>query len=240
MALTPQEIAGMLDHSVLQPWLTEEDIRSGCRLALKYSTASVCARPCDVPVLKEMLGGSPVRVCTVIGFPHGAHTTAVKAAEAQEALAAGCEELDMVINIGKLRGGDEAYVEAEIRRIAEIAHGGGAVLKVILETCCLTDADKVLACRLSERAGADFVKTSTGYGSAGYRAEDVRLMRASVSDRVRVKASGGLRTLDAVLEARAAGADRCGVSATGKIMEEALARYARGELKEAESPVDTE
>jgi len=153
MALTPKDIAGMLDHSTLQPWLTEAEIRRGCEVALKYGTASVCARPCDVPILAEMLKGSPVKVCTVIGFPHGAHETAVKLAEAALALKEGCQELDMVINIGKLKSGRTDYVESEIRQIAELAHREGALLKVILETCYLPEEEKELACRLSERAG---------------------------------------------------------------------------------------
>ena len=230
MALTPRDIAAMLDHSTLQPWLTEDDIRHGCEVALKYGTASVCARPCDVPVLREMLRGSPVKVCTVIGFPHGAHRTEIKTAEARQALEDGCEELDMVINIGKLKHGDTDYVEQEIRLLAETAHTAGAILKVIIETCFLTDEEKILACRLSERAGADFVKTSTGYGSAGCTTEDLKLMRAAVSEKVRIKGSGGIRDLDTVLNARAAGADRCGVSATEKIMAEAEKRYAEGKL----------
>ena len=234
MSLTPKDIAQMLDHSTLQPWLTEDDIRRGCEIALKYGTASVCARPCDVPVLSEMLRGSSVKVCTVIGFPHGAHRTAIKAAEARQALEDGCEELDMVLNIGKLKHGDTGYVEEEIRQLAEIAHGAGAILKVILETCYLTDEEKILACRISERAGADFVKTSTGYGSAGCTIEDLKLMRANVSEKVRIKGSGGIRDLDTVLSARAVGASRCGVSATEKIMAEAEKRYAEGTLKEAE------
>ena len=211
MALTPKDIAKMLDHSTLQPWLTEDDIRHGCEVALKYDTASVCARPCDVPILNEMLKGSGVKVCTVIGFPHGAHQTAIKVAEAKQALAEGCEELDMVLNIGKLKHGDADYVESEIRQLAETAHAAGAILKVILETCYLTEEEKILACRLSEKAGADFVKTSTGY---------------------RIKGSGGIRDLDTVLSARAVGASRCGVSATEKIMAEAEKRYAEGTLKE--------
>ena len=239
MALTPKDIAGMLDHSTLQPWLTEDDIRHGCEVALKYQTASVCARPCDVPILTEMLKGSPVKVCTVIGFPHGAHRTPVKAAEAKQALADGCEELDMVINIGKLKHGDTDYVENEIRQLAEIAHGAGAILKVILETCYLTEEEKILACRLSAKAGADFVKTSTGYGSAGCTIEDLELMRANVPEAVRIKGSGGIRDLDTVLSARAAGADRCGVSATERIMAEAEKRYAEGKLKEISKGKET-
>ncbi len=230
MALTPKDIASMLDHSTLQPWLTEEDIRHGCEVALKYGTASVCARPCDVPILAEMLAGSEVKVCTVIGFPHGTNETAIKLAEAQLALAQGCEELDMVLNIGRLKAKDYDYVGEEIRLIANAAHEAGAILKVILETCYLTEEEKITACHLSEKAGADFVKTSTGYGSAGCTIEDLKLMRANVSQKVRVKGSGGIRTLDMVLAAREAGASRCGVSATEKIMAEAEERFAKGTL----------
>ena len=232
--LTPHDIAKMLDHSTLQPFLTEDDIRKGCELALKYDCASVCARPCDVPILAEMLRGSDVKVCTVIGFPHGAHETTIKLAEAQLALEEGCEELDMVINIGWLLHGDDVAVQQEIQLLADMAHTHHAILKVILETCYLNEEQKVRACRLSEAAGADFVKTSTGYGSKGCTIDDLRLMRASVSDHVQVKGSGGIRDLDTVLSARAVGATRCGVSATAKIMAEAEERYAKGELREIE------
>ena len=232
MSLTPKDIASMLDHSTLQPYLTEDDIRRGAQIALKYGTASMCARPCDVPIMAEMLKGSPVKVCTVIGFPHGAHETAIKVAEARLALEEGCEELDMVINIGKLLHGDTNYVRNEIRQIVDLAHASSAIVKVIIETCYLNDEQKVLACHLSEEAGADFVKTSTGYGSKGCTIEDLKLMRAAVSPAVRVKGSGGIRDLDTVLQARAAGASRCGVSATEKIMAEAEARYAEGTLRE--------
>ena len=234
MKLKPADIACMLDHSTLQPFLTDADIRSGCETALKYQTASVCARPSDVPILAQMLKGSGVKVCTVIGFPHGAHSSLVKLYEAQQALKDGCEELDMVLAIGKLLSGEEAYVQDEIARIAKLAHENGAILKVILETCYLSDAQKITACKLSEAAGADFVKTSTGYGTAGSTLSDLRLMRKSVSPKVRVKASGGIRELDTVLSARAVGATRCGVSATEKIMKEAEERYAKGLLCEAD------
>lgn len=240
MRITPQDIAKMLDHSTLQPFLTDEDIRKGCELALRYHTASVCARPCDMPLVASMLKGSDVKVCTVIGFPHGAHRTAIKVAEARQALADGCTELDMVINIGKLLAGDEAYVREEIRQIVEVAHEAGALVKVILETCYLTDEQKVIACRLSEEAGADFVKTSTGYGTKGCTIEDLKLMRRSVSDKVQVKGSGGIRDLDTVLSARAVGATRCGVSATAAIMAEAEKRYAEGTLQEIETLKDME
>ncbi len=231
MKLTPNDIARMLDHSTLQPFLTEADIRHGAEVALKYHTASMCARPCDVPLMAELLRGSDVKVCTVIGFPHGAHQTQIKVAEAALALDEGCEELDMVINIGRMLAGDEAYVREEIRRIVELAHARGAIVKVIIETCYLSDAQKKRACELSKEAGADFVKTSTGYGTKGCTIEDLKLMRAAVSPAVRVKGSGGIRDLDTVLAARAAGASRCGVSATEKIMAEAEARYAEGKLE---------
>lgn len=230
--LTPEIIAKMLDHSTLQPWLTEADIRKGCEIALRYKTATVCARPGDMKLVSRLLEGSGVLPCTVIGFPHGAHLTSVKVFEAEQAVADGCKELDMVINIGRMKGGDYDYVENDIRAVAEAAHKGGAILKVIIETCYLTDEEKTVACQLSEKAGADFVKTSTGYGTHGATPEDVALMRAAVSDKVKVKAAGGMRTLDAILAVRAAGADRCGVSATEAIMQEAEKRYAEGTLGE--------
>ncbi len=230
MAVTLRDIAKTLDHSTLQPFLTEDDIRKGCDIALQYDTATVCARPGDMPLVVKLLSGSGVKPCTVIGFPHGAHHKAVKVFEAERALDDGCQELDMVLNIGRLLHGEETYVQDEIAALAQAAHARKALLKVILETCYLNDEQKKTACRLSEAAGADFVKTSTGYGSAGATVADVRLMRAAVSEKVSVKASGGIRTLDMVLACRSAGAARCGVSATVKIMEEAKERLANGLL----------
>ena len=230
MAITLRDIAKTLDHSTLQPFLTEDDIRKGCDIALQYDTATVCARPGDMPLVVKLLSGSDVKPCTVIGFPHGAHHTAVKVYEAERALDDGCRELDMVLNIGRMLHGEEACVQDEIAALANAAHARKALLKVILETCYLNDEQKKTACRLSEAAGADFVKTSTGYGSAGATVADVRLMRAAVSEKVSVKASGGIRTLDMVLACRNAGAARCGVSATVKIMEEARERMQNGLL----------
>ena len=232
MAITLRDIAKTLDHSTLQPFLTEDDIRKGCDIALQYDTATVCARPGDMPLVVKMLSGSDVKPCTVIGFPHGAHHTSVKVFEAERALDDGCQELDMVLNIGRMLHGEEAYVQDEIAALAKAANARNALLKVILETCYLNDEQKKIACRLSEAAGADFVKTSTGYGSSGATVADVRLMRTAVSEKVSVKASGGIRTLDMVLACRNAGAARCGVSATVKIMEEAKERQANGTLTE--------
>ena len=175
--LTSRDIAKMLDHSTLQPFLTEKDIRHGCEVAIKYGTATVCARPQDMEIVVPMLNGTGVLPCTVIGFPHGAHTMEIKAMEAARALEDGCRELDMVINIGRMLGGDYDYVEREIKTLAELCHDQEAILKVIIETCYLSDEQKVKACQLSESAGADFVKTSTGYGTAGAKIADVALMR---------------------------------------------------------------
>ena len=232
MKLKPQDIASMLDHSTLQPFLTQDDIRKGCELALKYHTASVCARPADMKLVASLLKGSGVKVCTVIGFPHGNHLSKIKLAEAEAALDDGCEELDMVINVGRLIAGEDDYVQKEIQDICTLAHNRGAKVKVIIETCYLTDEQKVRVCKLAAAAGANWVKTSTGYGSKGCTVEDVVLMRASVPADCQVKGSGGIRDLDTVLAVRAAGATRCGVSATEKIMAEAQKRYDEGTLEE--------
>ena len=235
-----ENLAKYIDHTFLKPDGSPEDIAKLCREAKKYAFASVCVQPCEVKRCAKLLKGSGVAVCTVIGFPHGAHHTAVKLFEAERALDDGCRELDMVLNIGRMLSGDTAYVQDEIARLAEAAHARNALLKVILETCYLSDEQKRIACRLSEQAGADFVKTSTGYGSAGATVADVKLMRAAVSDGVRVKASGGIRTLDMVLACRQAGASRCGVSATAKIMEEAINRQKTGALTESPAaPAET-
>ena len=208
---------------------TWAEIKGVCDDGIKYHTASVCIPASYVKQAKEYVGDK-LPICTVIGFPHGAHATQIKVDEARLALDQGCEELDMVINIGEMIRGNEAYVQDEIKQICDLAHSRNAIVKVILETCYLTDAQKKRCCELSEAAGADFVKTSTGYGTKGCTIDDLKLMRASVSDHVRVKGSGGIRDLDTVLAARAAGASRCGVSATEKIMAEAEERYREGKL----------
>lgn len=234
--ITSKDIAKMLDHSLLKPELDAESVRKGCETARKYGTATVCVKPCDLPIAAGALAGSDVKLCTVIGFPHGSSRTDVKVYEAGRAMDDGAVELDMVLNIGRLVSGQCACVEQDIRAVADAAHGRGAIVKVILENAYLTDAQKIEACRIAERAGADFVKTSTGYAPTGATIEDLKLMRAACSGKVRLKAAGGVRTLDAVLACRAAGCSRVGATATIAIMEEAYKREAAGALEEAGKP----
>jgi deoxyribose-phosphate aldolase len=228
--LSVQDIADMIDHSLLRPELTDAEVREGCRTARENRCISVCARPSDVSLCEGELRGSPVLLTTVVGFPHGSSTTQTKIAEAREMLSAGAVELDMVLNIGKLRSGEHSYVEDEIRALCETAHAANALVKVILENAYLRDEEKVAACRIAERAGADFVKTSTGFAKTGSTIEDLELMRAACSPRVRIKAAGGVRTLDDALAVRAAGASRFGATQTVAILAEAARRAAEGRL----------
>src|SRR5512141_1485232 len=197
--ITYAQLAKTFDHSLLRPELTESDVTAGCELASKYHVASVCVKPCHVKLAKKLLADSDVAVGTVVGFPHGNSTTATKVFETQEAIAAGATEIDMVINIGELRSGHADYVRNEIRALVNAAHPQ-AIVKVILENAYLTHDEKVLGCQLAEEAGADFVKTSTGFAPTGATLADLRLMRASVGPDVQVKAAGGVRTLDALLD----------------------------------------
>jgi deoxyribose-phosphate aldolase len=221
--LTYDRVARTIDHSLLSPELTLDEIREGCKTAARYHVASVCARPADVVLCAQLLAGTDVAVGTVIGFPHGAHLTATKAFEAQRALVDGATEIDMVINIGWLRSGEDARVEADIRAVVDAA-GGRAVVKVILENAYLTRDEIVRGCQVVERAGADYVKTSTGFAPSGATLDDLRLMRASVSSRVKVKAAGGVRTLDALIDVMRAGADRCGATRTAEMLDDFVAR----------------
>ena len=205
-------LAQLIDHSVLKPTSTVQDVKDGAAIALKYKTAAYCIRPSDVPLAAKLLAGSDVKVCTVIGFPHGTTDSTSKAFEAAEAVRNGAHEVDMVINIGALIGGKDELVVEDIRAVANAAHAGGAHLKVILETSLLTAEQIVRGCELAEKAGADFVKTSTGFGSAGATLENIKLMKATVGDRLRVKASGGVRTVDQVIDFIEAGVSRCGTS----------------------------
>jgi deoxyribose-phosphate aldolase len=218
--ITEEKVAKTIDHSLLRPELTVDEVLAGCELAAACQVASVCCRPLDVGRCRDALAGSGVLVGTVVGFPHGASTTAVKAFEAERALDEGAVELDMVLPIGWLRSGEDDEVREDIAAVVDVAHPRGAVVKVILENAYLTDEQKVRGCRLSETAGADFVKTSTGFAPSGSTMDDLRLMRASVSDRVKVKAAGGIRTLDLLIEGLNAGMDRCGATATAVIIDD--------------------
>lgn len=217
--ISKQQLAKTIDHSLLKPELTEEDVIAGCQLAARYHVASVCVKPCHVKLAVEQLKGTDVAVGTVIGFPHGSNTTVVKVYEAQQALADGALELDMVLNIGELRSGNFEYVKQDIQAVVETAKGK-ALVKVILENAYLDDEQKVIACRLCEQAGADFVKTSTGFAPGGATIPDLKLMRASVSPHIQVKAAGGVRTLDAILEVIDVGVTRVGATATAVILDE--------------------
>jgi deoxyribose-phosphate aldolase len=218
-----EDVAGTIDHSLLKPELTIEQVLEGCDLADRYRVVSVCVRPADVPLVAERLSDSPVAVGTVVGFPHGSSTTAVKVSEAERAMADGAVELDMVLNIGWLISGEYDEVESDIRSVVDVA-GGDALVKVILENAYLTDEQKIQGCRLSESAGAHYVKTSTGYAPSGATIADLRLMRATVGPDVKVKAAAGVRTLDALLAVIEAGADRCGATQTAAMLDDYRAR----------------
>lgn len=222
--ITYAQLAKVIDHSLLRPELTDEDVIEGCLLAAKYHTATVCVKPCHVKLAAEVLKNSDVKVSTVVGFPHGSNLTAIKVVEAQAAMDDGAVELDMVLNIGQLRSGKADEVRLDIQAVCETAHARGVKVKVIFENAYLTDEQKLLACRLSEAAGADWVKTSTGFASGGATLEDLRLMRANVSEKVQVKAAGGVRTLDALLAVIDAGVTRSGATATAAILDEFEAR----------------
>ncbi|RLV55579.1 deoxyribose-phosphate aldolase [Aeromicrobium phragmitis] len=223
---TVAEIAGQIDHAILKPELTRAAVDEDLALAREYGIFSVCVRPSDIVHAVAELDGSGVAVGTVIGFPHGTTSTQAKVAEARQALADGAAELDMVLNIGRLRSGLLDDVEDDIRAVVE--ESGDHIVKVILETALLTDGEKVAACQVAERAGADFVKTSTGFAGGGATLDDVTLMRSAVSDRVQVKASGGVRGLDTLLQMRDAGVTRFGTSATRVILDDLRDRLAGG------------
>lgn len=224
--ITYEQLAKVIDHSLLRPELTQADVIAGCALAAQYHTATVCVKPCHVRLAAEQLKDSDVKVSTVIGFPHGSNVTAIKVAEAGQAMDDGAVELDMVLNIGALHEGSADYVREDIRAVVDAAHRRGVKVKVILENAYLTDEQKVLGCQLAEQAGADWVKTSTGFAPSGATIADLKLMRASVGPHVQVKAAGGIRTLDALLEAIDAGITRSGATATAAILDEFKKRSA--------------
>jgi deoxyribose-phosphate aldolase len=217
---SPEAVASLIDHTLLKPEAAQKDIARLCEEAREFTFASVCVNPYWVRIAAEALAGSTVRLCTVVGFPLGANQSRAKIAEADIALSEGAKELDMVQNIGALRSRDFHLVHKEIADLADIAHSAGAILKVILETCLLTFEEKTAACRLAADAHADFVKTSTGFSTSGATVADVRLMRQTVGPQIGVKASGGVRTLDALQEMVRAGASRIGTSSGVSILRE--------------------
>lgn len=224
--VTERQLAKTIDHSLLRPELDDAFVEDGCRLAAEYDVASVCVRPADVARAHAILAGTDVAVGTTIGFPHGNHRTETKVFEAERALDDGATELDMVLQIGALKAGRDAEVQADIAAVVEIAHARGAIVKVIFENAYLTDEEKIRACRLTEAAGAEFVKTSTGFAPSGATHEDLRLMREHTSPHIQVKAAGGVRTLDDLLAVMALGVTRIGATQTKPILDEYRARRA--------------
>jgi deoxyribose-phosphate aldolase len=234
---TVHDLAKMIDHSILHPTFTDEDLKRECEIARKYNVASVCVKPYAVKTAKILLAGTDVKTGCVIGFPHGNSKTSVKIFEAEQACADGAEEIDMVVNIGKVLGGDWEYVETEIKEITTVCHEHRALIKVIFETDYIkNEEDKIRLCQICTRAGSDFVKTSTGYGFVkkengdynykGATIDDVKLMRKYSGVNVSVKCAGGVRTLDDLLKMKEAGASRSGATATSSILDEARKRFA--------------
>lgn len=228
--VTVQDIANTMDHSNLQPQLTIEDTIACCKMAKEYNCISVCVRPSDLEIVAKELEGTDIIITTVVGFPHGTCTTETKVFETKDAIAKGADEVDMVLNIGRLKSGDYEYVEKDIAAVAQASHEGGIKMKVILENAFLTEEEKVLACQMCERAGADFTKTSTGYAPSGSTIEDLKLMRANTKPEMQVKAAGGIRTLDQALAVMATGTIRIGTRSTEAILKEAVEREKEGTL----------
>jgi deoxyribose-phosphate aldolase len=218
------DVAKMIDHALLSPTLAVADLERGIDLALAYDVASVCIMPYYVKQCARRLAGSTVKASTVIGFPHGANTTATKRAEAEQALADGCEELDMVVNISQVVSGEWDYVSQDIAAVIETAHKAGQKVKVIFENCYLNETQKIRLCEICTVLNADWVKTSTGFGTGGATIEDLKLMRKHAGPQVQVKAAGGVKELDALLEVRQIGVSRCGSSRTAEILGEARKR----------------
>lgn len=221
---TYHDIAKMIDHSLLNPTLTADALEEGIQVALAYDVASVCIMPYYLKRCADLLKGSAVNASTTIGFPHGGHATAIKVAEAEQALADGGQELDMVVNISQVLSGHWDLVEQDIRAVADATHAAGQKVKVIFENCYLNDDQKIMLCKICGEIGVDWVKTSTGYGSGGATDEDLKLMRAHSPAHVQVKAAGGVRTLDRLLEVRALGVTRCGATRTAAMLDEAKQR----------------
>jgi deoxyribose-phosphate aldolase len=220
---TYEQIAKMIDHSLLQQQLTDIELEAGCRLAREYNVASVCIKPYAVPMARDILAGSSVAVSTVIGFPHGGNATSIKIAEAVQATLDGAVELDMVCNIGKVLSKDWNYVREDIRAVVDIAHERKAIVKVIFENCFLQDEHKEMLCKICGDVRADFVKTSTGYGSTGATDDDLKLMRRCSPSHVQVKAAGGVRNFERLLIVRGLGVSRVGATASKAMLDECKA-----------------
>lgn len=227
MDYTYDDVAGMIDHSLLNPTLTREELEAGCRLAAEYKVATVCILPYYLKRCAEILRGSPVKPSTTIGFPHGGHTSAVKIAEARQALADGGRELDMVVNVSAVLSGDWDYVRQDIRGVIDLTHAAGQKVKVIFENCYLNDAQKIRLCEICGQARADWAKTSTGYGTGGATEADLKLMRKHCPPHVQIKAAGGIRDLDSLLAVRAIGVTRVGASRTKDILDECRQRLGK-------------
>jgi len=223
-AYTYEDIAKMIDHSLLNPSLTGDELEAGCNLALSYNVASVCIMPYYLKRCAELLKGSTVAPSTTIGFPHGGHTTLVKIKEAEQAIKDGGEELDMVINISKAKSGGWDYVRSDIKGVIDVTRAAGKKVKVIFENCFLNDGQKIMLCKICGELGTDWVKTSTGYGSGGAVMEDLVLMRKNSPANVQVKAAGGIRDLDSLLKVREIGVTRVGASKTAEILDECKKR----------------
>ncbi len=217
--VTYDEIAKMIDHSLLKPTLTDDEIEEGCKIARAYRVASVCVRPSDVPLAKSLLKDSGVLVTTVIGFPHGTTTTLTKVTEANEAIENGAVELDVVLNIGKLKSRDYGYVSQDLKAVTDLAHSRRVVVKVIFENCYLSEEEIISACKICNEVGVDFVKTSTGFGTGGAEDKDLKIMKKYIWPEIKLKAAGGVRTLERAIEIKQLGCTRFGCTATVGILE---------------------
>lgn len=224
MEFTYTDIAKMIDHSLLQPYLTDAELEAGCRLALDYDVASVCIKPYYLKRCAEILAGSTVKASTTVGFPHGGHLTRIKLAEAEAALDDGGQELDMVVNIGKVKSGDWQYVTQDIQAVNDAVLARGQIVKVIFENCFLNENEKIKLCEICGDLRVAFVKTSTGYGDGGATLDDLRLMRKHSPAHVQVKAAGGVRDLDKLLQVRELGVARVGASRTKEILDQCRQR----------------
>ena len=220
-----KQIAKTIDHSLLKPEMTRDEVKVGCEIAKKYDVASVCCKPADVKFCADLLKGTDVETGTVVGFPHGSSTTETKVFETKQAIADGATEIDVVLNIGLLKSGLHKEVQDDITAVVNAA--SGKAVKVILENAYLTESEKVTACKLTEAAGADYVKTSTGYAPTGATIADIKLMRSSVSPKMKIKSAGGVRTLDVLMEYLDAGISRSGATTTSIMLDEYVERFGR-------------